>query len=576
MHVPATSTTNSGNVLTAGATAGSLSWAAPASGGGGGGGSFTGTVNGSLAAGDLVVANDSGTLEKAGLITAPVEWSNTASLGTPMQESVYYHPQDPSILITVSAAPVGSLSAGLFITTRQVTPTGEVLRESTLVVHNTTELYSGVPNKPFVLDFHPTESENKFAIAYTAWNAANNAAECHVSVFQFDTWDTDPTHMVAMTPSVGYTIGGMWFVVGLKYDPQNPMNLIVATSVASSTVGIRLTGLKAYPNGYFSFNSEVHSATLGFVNHADLTAVVDAVTGDTTFVLFLRPNSQPQVYMEGWYLTQTSTTHIGGTSAALVSFVSVYAEAHGQTATYPLRIVADPFNPNRFVQQNFGAANQIKYTRAWEVHDGLFWGGSNTNVIPTGDAVSVPGASGLVACPHREGQFVVYGRKDNAPTGMAVYSFHINFQGSITQAGYGGTLVPELMIGAATYFTISVAVNTQGAMTFLRYSGGSPIYSFGFMDGSKVIGYGNAGGQWWATDTPSNVLGNRLVGISDGAYSTGSTATIKTTGSIDTNQSNLEMGVTYYTHPDGVLSSRKVKEGAVVGVALSSTDILIK
>jgi WD40 repeat protein len=48
LHVPATSTTNSGKVLTAGATAGALSWETPASGGGGD----------SYAPGDVLITGD--------------------------------------------------------------------------------------------------------------------------------------------------------------------------------------------------------------------------------------------------------------------------------------------------------------------------------------------------------------------------------------------------------------------------------------------------------------------------------------------------------------------------------------
>ncbi len=56
MHVPATSTTNSGKVLTAGATAGALSWEVPASGGG--------LTNPMTTAGDIIIGGIAGAPER--------------------------------------------------------------------------------------------------------------------------------------------------------------------------------------------------------------------------------------------------------------------------------------------------------------------------------------------------------------------------------------------------------------------------------------------------------------------------------------------------------------------------------
>ena len=73
----------------------------------------------------------------------------------------------------------------------------------------------------------------------------------------------------------------------------------------------------------------------------------------------------------------------------------------------------------------------------------------------------------------------------------------------------------------------------------------------------------------------SNVNAENYVGISDGAYSNGATATIQTAGAVDDAQSGLTAGQAYYLQGDGTLSTTADDPSVFAGVALSSTEILI-
>lgn len=84
----------------------------------------------------------------------------------------------------------------------------------------------------------------------------------------------------------------------------------------------------------------------------------------------------------------------------------------------------------------------------------------------------------------------------------------------------------------------------------------------------------------WAIFRPAagNLLLNSFIGISDGAYSSGQTATIQTSGTDDA-QTGLTAGQTYYVNSGNELVTEEIVDNVTnskVGVALSSTSILIQ
>jgi len=75
--------------------------------------------------------------------------------------------------------------------------------------------------------------------------------------------------------------------------------------------------------------------------------------------------------------------------------------------------------------------------------------------------------------------------------------------------------------------------------------------------------------------TTSNVTNENYAGISDGAYASGATATIQTSGAVDDAQSGLTAGQAYFLQSSGSLATAPGTPRVFAGVAVSSTKLLI-
>jgi hypothetical protein len=80
------------------------------------------------------------------------------------------------------------------------------------------------------------------------------------------------------------------------------------------------------------------------------------------------------------------------------------------------------------------------------------------------------------------------------------------------------------------------------------------------------------------TTSASTLTTENYIGISNGAYANGATATIQTVGSTDDAQSGLTPGQSYFVQDDGTLgTSADPDVGSVfAGTALSATKLIIK
>ncbi len=75
----------------------------------------------------------------------------------------------------------------------------------------------------------------------------------------------------------------------------------------------------------------------------------------------------------------------------------------------------------------------------------------------------------------------------------------------------------------------------------------------------------------------TNLTAVNFLGIADGAYADGATATIQLSSpSIDDSQSGLTPGSTYYVQADGTLSTIPATPSVLAGLAISATKLLIK
>ena len=73
--------------------------------------------------------------------------------------------------------------------------------------------------------------------------------------------------------------------------------------------------------------------------------------------------------------------------------------------------------------------------------------------------------------------------------------------------------------------------------------------------------------------TTTNLTSENFIGISDGAYTNGQTATIQVTGAVDDAQSGLTPGQAYYVQDDGTLG----ESGTVfAGTAVAATKLIVR
>ncbi len=76
--------------------------------------------------------------------------------------------------------------------------------------------------------------------------------------------------------------------------------------------------------------------------------------------------------------------------------------------------------------------------------------------------------------------------------------------------------------------------------------------------------------------TATNLTTTNYIGISDGAYANGATATVQVVGSIDDAQSGLTAANKYYVQRDGSLGTTAANPSVVAGTAVSATKLIIK
>lgn len=74
----------------------------------------------------------------------------------------------------------------------------------------------------------------------------------------------------------------------------------------------------------------------------------------------------------------------------------------------------------------------------------------------------------------------------------------------------------------------------------------------------------------------TNLEADNFIGIADGAYTNGQTATVQVVGSVDDAQSGLTPGKKYYVQADGSLSLTPDTPSVLAGVAVAATKLLIK
>jgi hypothetical protein len=169
---------------------------------------------------------------------------------------------------------------------------------------------------------------------------------------------------------------------------------------------------------------------------------------------------------------------------------------------------------------------------------------------------------------------------ENAAIGGVAATFDSqNNKVLIAYRDYGNSSYGTAVVGTVSGTNISFSSPSV-------YSAAETAYSFSTFDSISnkvVIAFEGSSGS--STDAvvyqtvtgivTTNLTSENYVGISDGAYASGATATIQTAGSVDDAQSGLTAGQAYFVQADGTIATTAGTPRVFAGVALSATELMI-
>ena len=143
-----------------------------------------------------------------------------------------------------------------------------------------------------------------------------------------------------------------------------------------------------------------------------------------------------------------------------------------------------------------------------------------------------------------------------------------------TSTGYG-TVIAGTVSGTSISFGNSI-----------EFESATSNYNTAVYDSTNqkvVIAYADGGNSNYGTafvfspvTMGTNLTTENYIGISDGAFTNGQTATIQLIGSVDDAQSGLTAGQKYYIQNDGTLSETADDPSVFAGTAVSSTSLVVK
>ena len=219
---------------------------------------------------------------------------------------------------------------------------------------------------------------------------------------------------------------------------------------------------------------------------------------------------------------------------------------------------------------------------------------SSGNVYVTGETSS-PGNGmyeGLIAKYNSSGvlqwQRLLYGSSNDYFKGIEVDNSGNFYVGGRTASSGEGSdefiiaKLPDDGSGTGTFgdftYADSSSFMTDASITYTSSNSNFNEANLGYTDASA----GSLGENTTTLTSSitsmatSNLTAENYIGISDGAFTNGQTATIQLIGSVDDAQSGLTAGQKYYVQGDGTLSETADDPSVFAGTAVSSTSLVVK
>ena len=218
------------------------------------------------------------------------------------------------------------------------------------------------------------------------------------------------------------------------------------------------------------------------------------------------------------------------------------------------------------------------------------------------DGIAVDNSGNVYICQYNDGDGITVAKYDNDgniqwqnsldnstgtdyPKGIAVdpdgSNVYVTGHGDVTGKG-SEWIVAKLSgdgTGTGTYGTFTYATSSKtdaaGTLTSASHSQGSSNFTLSNSTSSLTEYSGSLTSSTNVVSYDTNLTSENFIGISNGAYSDGQTATIQIAGSVDDAQSSLTPGQQYYVQGDGTLSETADSPSVLAGTAVAATKLMI-
>jgi len=169
----------------------------------------------------------------------------------------------------------------------------------------------------------------------------------------------------------------------------------------------------------------------------------------------------------------------------------------------------------------------------------------------------------------------------------SVYEYTLSSGFDLSTASYSGT---SLSISAQDATPWGLAFNSGGTKMFVSGLTNDAVFEYDLSSGFDLSTASYSGNSFSVVSEETNPSGlafsdavvttnltaNGYIGVANGAYADGTTATIQLVGSVDDAQSGLTAGKTYYVQTDGSISTTPDTPKVEAGYAISATELVVK
>ena len=286
-------------------------------------------------------------------------------------------------------------------------------------------------------------------------------------------------------------------------------------------------------------------------------SIVGTISGTSvsfgSAVTFATPNSSKYATVSALSETKVviawSDTPSSARGRAIVGTISGTSISYGSAVNY---------DTSQVIRHSIAALSDTKFVIAYQDGGNSLYG---TAICGTVSGTSITLGTAVVFSS------ATLGNGFPSVTKINENQFGIAF-GDSTNSYYGA-----LIIGTTSGNSISFGTKISNVSS----ANSSAIWSTLVGTTNFVIGYDLT--QLSAINyqlSSSNLTTENFVGITNGAYATGQTATIQAGGSVNTGQSSLTPGQQYFVQTDGTLGLTAGSPSVIAGTAVSATDLIVK